>query len=190
MKKRGVLVVVSGPSGVGKGTILKKLIEENEDMKFAISATTRKPRPGEKEGKNYFFKTKEEFKNMIDNGELLEWVNYCGNFYGKPRKYIEETLKSGYDVIVEVEVEGARNIKKIYKDCLSVFIVPPSFEDLEQRLKNRGTETTDVMNNRIKRAKEEIKQADLYDYQIVNYSVDEAVYELVHIIKDCRKRQK
>lgn len=177
--KSGVLVIVSGPSGVGKGTILKKVIEENKNMKFAISATTRKPRLGEEEGKNYFFKTKEEFERMIDRGELLEWVNYCGNFYGKPKKYIEETLKLGYDVIVEVEVEGAKNIKKSYPDSLLIFIVPPSFEDLERRLRNRGTETDDVIENRIKRAKEEIKKASLYDYQIVNNDVDEAACELV-----------
>lgn len=186
MVKRGVLVVVSGPSGVGKGTILRKLIEENKNMKFAISATTRKPRLGEKEGKSYFFKTKEEFKNMIDKGELLEWVNYCGNFYGKPRKYIEKNLELGYDVIVEVEVEGAENIKKIYPDSLSVFIVPPTFEDLELRLKNRGTETKEVINNRIKRAKEEIKRVHSYDYQIVNNSVEQAVCELVKIIENVK----
>lgn len=183
MRKKGILVVVSGPSGVGKGTILRKLVDENESMRFAVSATTRKPRVGEEEGKSYFFKTEEEFKSMIDNGELLEWVSYCGNFYGKPRKYIEETLNLGYDVIVEVEVEGAENIRKAYPDSLSVFIVPPSFEDLEQRLRNRGTETADVMNNRIKRAKEEMKRAKSYDYQIVNSSVDRAVSELVNIIE-------
>ena len=187
--KRGVLVIVSGPSGVGKGTILKKVIEENKNMKFAISATTRKPRLGEEEGKNYFFKTKEEFEKMIDRGELLEWVNYCGNFYGKPKKYIEETLKLGYDVIVEVEVEGAKNIKKSYPDSLLIFIVPPSFEDLEQRLRNRGTETDDVIENRIKRAKEEIKKASSYDYQIVNNDVDEAVCELVKKV-DAKKMER
>ena len=187
MKKRGVLVVVSGPSGVGKGTILRKLIEENKNMRFAISATTRKPRKGEKEGKSYFFKTEEEFKSMIDRGELLEWVNYCGNFYGKPKKYIEEALKSGYDVIVEVEVEGAQNIKKVYNDSLSVFIVPPSFEDLKLRLKSRGTEKEDVINSRIQRARKEIKRAYLYDYRIVNSNVKKAVCELVKIIENAKK---
>lgn len=186
--KRGVLIIVSGPSGVGKGTILKKVIEENENMRFAISATTRKPRLGEQEGKSYFFKTVEEFKSMIDKGELLEWVDYCGNFYGKPKNYIEETLKSGYDVIVEVEVEGARNIKKIYPDSLSIFILPPSFEDLEQRLRDRGTEADNVIDDRIRKAKEEITKAHLYDYQIVNSSVDEAVCELVKVVNSVKDK--
>ena len=182
MSKKGVLVVVSGPSGVGKGTILKKLIQENDNMRFAISATTRNPREGEQDGINYFFKTEKEFKNMIDNNELIEWVNYCGNFYGKPRKYVEETLKQGYDVIVEVEVEGAQNIKKLYPDSVLIFIMPPSIEELEERLKKRGTETTEVINNRMTRAKQEIAKLNVYDYCVVNDTVDKSVSSLVTII--------
>ena len=182
MSQKGVLVVVSGPSGVGKVTVLKKLISENPKMKFAISATTRKPRVGEEDGKNYFFKSEEEFRKMIDNNELIEWVNYCGNFYGKPRKYVEETLEEGYDVIVEVEVEGAQNIKKIYKDSVLIFILPPSFEELEERLRNRGTETIEVINSRMKRAKEEIAKLNVYDYWVINDKVEKAVESLVTII--------
>ena len=188
MAKKGVLVVVSGPSGVGKGTILKKLIRENDNMRFAISATTRKPREGEQDGISYFFKTEEEFKDMIDNGELIEWVNYCGNFYGKPRKYVEQTLEEGYDVIVEVEVEGAQNIKKIYPESVLIFIMPPSIEELEERLKNRGTETQEVINSRMTRAKQEIAKLNVYDYCVVNETVDKAVESLVTIISAMKFR--
>lgn len=182
MSQKGVLVVVSGPSGVGKGTVLKKLISENSNMRFAISATTRKPRVGEEDGKNYFFKSEEEFKKMIDNNELIEWVNYCGNFYGKPRKYVEETLEEGYDVIVEVEVEGAQNIKKIYPESVLIFIMPPSIEELEARLKNRGTETQEVINGRMNRAREEIAKLDIYDFCVTNDEVEKAVESLETII--------
>ena len=182
MSQKGVLVVVSGPSGVGKGTVLKKLISENSNMRFAISATTRKPRVGEEDGKNYFFKSEEEFKKMIDNNELIEWVNYCGNFYGKPRKYVEETLEEGYDVIVEVEVEGAQNIKKIYPESVLIFIMPPSIKELEARLKNRGTETQEVINGRMNRAREEIAKLDIYDFCVTNDEVEKAVESLETII--------
>lgn len=182
--QEGVLVVVSGSSGVGKGTILKKLVRDNDNIKFAISATTRKPREGEVDGVDYFFKTVDEFKEMIDKGELVEWVNYCGNFYGKSKKYIEEMSKKGYDLIIEVEVEGAKNIKKVYPDSVSVFILPPSFEELEERLKNRGTETPESIKRRLTRALEEQKEVQNYDYTVINDEVDNVINFITNLIED------
>lgn len=183
----GVLVIVSGSSGVGKGTILKKLVADNDNIKFAISATTREPREGEVDGVDYFFKTEDEFKEMIDKGELVEWVNYCGNFYGKSKKYIEEMSKKGYDLVVEVEVEGAKNIKRVYPDSVSVFIMPPSFEELEERLKNRGTETKESIQRRLQRARDEQKEMANYDYRIVNNEVDNVIEFITDIIEDKKR---
>ena len=185
--QEGVLVVVSGSSGVGKGTILKKLVHDNDKIKFAISATTRKPREGEVDGVDYFFKTVDEFKEMIDKGELVEWVNYCGNFYGKSKKYIEEMSKKGYDLVIEVEVEGAKNIKRAYPDSVSVFILPPSFEELKERLQSRGTETPEIIEGRLARALEEQKEVKNYDYTVVNDEVDNVINFITNIIKDKKK---
>ncbi|MBP5426852.1 MAG: guanylate kinase [Clostridiales bacterium] len=182
--QEGVLVVVSGSSGVGKGTILRKLVKDNENIKFAISATTRKPRPGEVDGVDYFFKTEEEFRAMMENDELVEWVNYCGNFYGKSKKYIEEMSKAGYDLVVEVEVEGAKNVKKVYPDSISVFILPPSFEDLERRLRDRGTESEESIQRRLKRARDEQKEVQNYDYTVVNDEIDNVIGFIIKIIND------
>lgn len=182
--QEGVLVVVSGSSGVGKGTILKKLVRDNENIKFAISATTRKPREGEVDGVDYFFKTVDEFKEMIDRNELVEWVNYCGNFYGKSKKYIEEMSKKGYDLVIEVEVEGAKNIKQVYPDSVSVFILPPSFEELEDRLKSRGTETPESIKRRLTRALEEQKEVKNYDYAVINDQVDNVINFITNIIEN------
>ncbi|HQA59379.1 MAG TPA: guanylate kinase, partial [Acetivibrio sp.] len=133
MSHEGLLVVVSGPSGAGKGTVLKRLKDSDDSIRFSISATTRTIRQGEKEGLNYFFKTRDEFKSMIEAGQLLEWVEYCGNYYGTPKEYIETTVKEGYDCLLEIEVEGAANVKKAYPDCVLIFILPPSFEELKRR---------------------------------------------------------
>lgn len=182
--QEGVLVVVSGSSGVGKGTILKKLVHDNDNIKFAMSATTRKPREGEVDGVDYFFKTEDEFKEMINKNELVEWVNYCGNFYGKSKKYIEDMSKKGYDLVIEVEVEGAKNIKRAYPESVSVFVMPPSFEELEERLKNRGTETTESIKRRLARALEEQKEIENYDYTVVNDEVENVINFIKKVIED------
>ncbi|HHV30073.1 guanylate kinase [Acetivibrio mesophilus] len=183
MCREGLLVVVSGPSGAGKGTVLNLLKDSGDDsIRFSVSATTRAPRKGEVDGLNYFFKTKDEFKLMIENDELFEWVEYCDNFYGTPKKYIESTIKDGYDCLLEIEVEGAANVMKAYPQCVSVFILPPSFEELRRRIEKRGTEDVDVVNKRLDRAKKEIAYASNYDYVIVNDSVEDAVESLRSII--------
>ena len=182
MFREGLLVVVSGPSGTGKGTVLNYLREREKSIKFSVSATTRQPRSGEVDGVNYFFKTNEEFENMIKNGELVEWVRYCDNYYGTPKKCIEDTIKSGYDCLLEIEVEGALNIKKIYPDCVSIFILPPSFEELRRRIESRGTEKPEVIEKRMEKALKEMKLIDKYDYVIINDEVEKAVNSICYIL--------
>ncbi|HOM02454.1 MAG TPA: guanylate kinase [Acetivibrio sp.] len=184
MYREGLLVVISGPSGAGKGTLLNLLRDLGGDsIRFSVSATTRKPRKGEVDGVNYFFKTKEEFKLMIENDELFEWVEYCDNFYGTPKKYVEDSVKEGYDCFLEIEVEGAAKVMKAYPECVSVFILPPSFEELRRRIEKRGTEDVEVVNKRLDRAREEIAYASNYDYIIVNDDLKDAVENLRCIIR-------
>ena len=182
MFREGLLVVVSGPSGTGKGTVLNYLREREKSIKFSVSATTRQPRSGEVDGVNYFFKTNEEFENMIKNGELVEWVRYCDNYYGTPKKCIEDTIKSGYDCLLEIEVEGALKIKKIYPDSVSIFILPPSFEELRRRIESRGTEKPEVIEKRMEKALKEMKLIDKYDYVIINDEVEKAVNSICYIL--------
>lgn len=183
MFREGLLVVVSGPSGTGKGTLVKLIRERDENIRLSVSATTRLPRKGEKNGESYFFKTINEFKEMISCDQLVEWVEYCDNFYGTPRKYIEECNENGLDVILEIEVEGALKIKNKFPDCVSVFILPPSFEELEKRIVGRGTEDSSVIAKRLRKARSEIDFLDKYDYVIVNNDIDDAVNEIISIIK-------
>jgi len=178
MFHEGLLVVVCGPSGVGKGTIIKSFKDKIKNIRLSVSATTRNPRQGEEDGINYFFKTQEEFEEMIKNNELVEWVEYCGNFYGTPIKYIEDSVKLGYDVVMEIEVEGAAQIREKYPDMVSIFILPPSFEELKKRIDGRGTEKPHVIKKRLDRAKKEIQSVEKYDYIIINDNVDEAADEL------------
>ncbi|HAA25623.1 MAG TPA: guanylate kinase, partial [Ruminiclostridium sp.] len=166
--KSGLLVVVSGPAGVGKGTVVSRAREKNNNIVYSVSATSRKPRPGEVEGRNYFFVSRERFNEMIKNNELLEWVEYCGNFYGTPRAYVEEQLKKGRIVLLEIEVEGAGNIKRQYPECVSIFIAPPDPDELKRRITGRGTEPPDVIEKRMRRAKEEMERMSEYDYVIIN----------------------
>jgi len=182
MFREGLLVVVCGPSGVGKGTIIDTIKEKNEKIRLSVSATTRSPRQGEIDGKNYFFKTTEEFKKMIQNDELIEWVEYCGNFYGTPKKYVEDCIKAGCDVIFEVEVEGAANIKMKYPENVSIFLLPPTLEELKERIVGRGTEKPEVIERRLERAKKELLFIDKFDYVIINDNVDEAAVELSSIL--------
>ncbi|MFZ5987108.1 MAG: guanylate kinase [Bacillota bacterium] len=183
MFREGLLVIVSGPSGAGKGTLLNLIKEREKNISFSVSATTREPRKGEAEGVNYFFKSHDEFKSMIENDELVEWVKYCDNYYGTPRKYIEDTIKSGLDCLLEIEVEGASNIMKRYPDCVSLFILPPSFEELKRRIEKRGTEEADVIKKRLDKARNEIAYAQRYDYVIINDKIEDSVNSLRCILQ-------
>ena len=179
MKKQGTLVVVSGFAGTGKGTVMKELLSRYDSYALSISATTRNPRPGEVDGREYFFKTKEEFEQMIADNEFVEHACYVGNYYGTPKKYVEEQLAAGKDVILEIEIQGALNIKSQFPDALLLFIAPPSADVLKARLVGRGTETEDVIEQRLARAVEESKGIENYDYLVVNDDLDECV-ENVH----------
>jgi len=175
---KGKLLVISGPSGVGKGTIVNKLMEMRNDMCFSVSATTRAPRAGEVEGKSYFFVSKERFQEMIRQEELLEYAQFVDNYYGTPKSYVEEKLESGMNVILDIEVQGARNIVNAVPDAISVYVLPPSFDELEHRLRGRGTESEAQIQGRLKRAVEEARMADFYRYIIVNDNVEHAASEL------------
>ena len=179
MKKQGTLVVVSGFAGTGKGTVMKELLGRYDSYALSISATTRNPRPGEVDGREYFFKTKEEFEQMIERDEFVEHACYVGNYYGTPKKYVQEQLAAGKDVILEIEIQGALNIKSQFPDALLLFIAPPSADVLKTRLVGRGTETEEVIEQRLARAVEESKGIENYDYLVVNDDLDECV-ENVH----------
>ena len=165
---KGLMIVISGPAGSGKGTVCAHLMATG-DYRFSVSATTRAPRPGEIDGVNYHYITKEEFLARIDSGDMLEYTEYCGNYYGTPKKEAEETLASGKNLLLEIEVEGARNIKAKYPEAVLVLLLPPSHSVQEQRLRSRGTETEDKILLRLARAKEEIAFADCYDYVVYNH---------------------
>ena len=179
---KGKLLVLSGPSGVGKGTVLGELMKRRGDMCFSVSATTRAPREGEVDGVNYFFVTKERFEEMIQNNELLEYAQFVSNSYGTPRAYVEQQLEKGMNVILDIEVQGARNIVGMIPDAVSVYMIPPSYEELEKRLRGRGTETEEVILQRLARAKEELLQMKDYDYIVVNNSVEEAAEQIRSIL--------
>ena len=179
---KGKLLVLSGPSGVGKGTVLGELMKRRTDMCFSVSATTRAPREGEVDGVSYFFVSKERFEEMIQQGELLEYAQFVSNSYGTPRAYVEQKLEQGMNVILDIEVQGARNIVNMIPDAVSVYVIPPSYEELERRLRGRGTETEEQIQGRLQTAIEEAKQADFYRYIIVNDNLETAVNELDAIV--------
>ena len=179
MKKQGTLVVVSGFAGTGKGTVMKELLKRYDSYALSISATTRSPRQGEVDGREYFFKTTEEFERMIVEGEFVEHACYVGNYYGTPKKYVKDQLAAGKDVILEIEIQGALNIRKQFPEALLLFIAPPSADVLKERLVGRGTETADVIEKRLARAVEESQGIENYDYLVVNDDLDECV-ENVH----------
>ena len=177
-RKRGVLFVFSGPSGMGKGTLKAKLFEEFADqIAYSVSATTRGPREGEVDGKDYFFISRQEFERRVKNNEFLEHAEFAGNCYGTPRAYVEKLLDSGMNVVLEIDVQGALQVMKSMPECVSVFILPPSFEELEHRLRGRGTETEEKVRERLETAKRELPYAPQYDYQIVNGGDIEAAYQ-------------
>ena len=178
----GILTVISGFSGAGKGTIVKRLLEKYpQNYALSISATTRAPRPGEQDGREYFFRSVDCFEKMIEDDELLEYARYVSNYYGTPKAYVQEQLKGGRDVILEIEIQGALKIKEKYPDTLLLFVTPPSFEELERRLVGRGTETPAVIHERLCRADEECMGIEAYDYLIVNDEL-EACVDQVHSI--------
>ena len=188
-KNTGQIIVISAPSGAGKGTIIKKLLENNSKNRWlSVSATSRKPREGEKEGINYYYITEEEFKKRIKEDYFLEYTNYAGNYYGTPKEYIKEKITKGIDVILEIEIEGANNIKKLIPEALFIFIMPPSLKELVRRLKGRGTETNEKIIKRFNAAYKEVNEVTKYNYVVVNDEVDTAVDKIESIIKAERCR--
>lgn len=183
MNKEGILIVVSGFSGAGKGTIMKKLMEEYDNYALSISVTTRNPRPGEEDGREYFFKTTDEFEKMIAKDELIEYAKYVDNYYGTPRLYVEEQLKAGKDVILEIEIQGALKVREKFPETLLLFVTPPNAAELRNRLVGRGTESMDVIEYRLSRAAEEAEGMDQYDYLVVNDELDVCVREVHQIIQ-------
>lgn len=188
IKKRGLLLVVSGPSGTGKGTKCKKMVEMNDAIKLSVSATTRQPRLGEKEGISYYFKTREEFEKMVENGEFLEHAMIYDNYYGTPKQAIVDQLDAGVDVILEIEMQGARQIREVCPDAVFVFILPPSLDELKHRIVGRGTETKEQIEKRFNSAYNEIKLLGDYDYFIFNNIVDKSAEEIFEIIKSEKSR--
>lgn len=187
MSKRGTLLVLSGPSGVGKSTVLRKMMDGREDMAFSVSATTRAPRPGEVDGKDYFFITREEFDKMVEQGELLEHAEFVGNCYGTPRSQILQRLEQGITVVLDIEVQGAGQVKALMPEALTVFLAPPSLEALEQRLRGRGTESEEKIRSRLETARKELLLAPTYDYTVVNDDADRAAAELSNILENWNK---
>lgn len=188
MKTKGSLIVLSGFAGVGKGTVLKTLFETREGYAYSVSATTRSPRPGEIEGVHYFFVSKERFEEMIEKDELLEYASYVGNYYGTPKSYVDEKLEEGFDVILEIEVQGALNVKKKVPEAVLIYMLPPGAQVLYERLKGRGTETDEVIDKRMKRAAREAENVEQYDYIIVNDDADECAARLHSLIRTQRER--
>lgn len=183
MQEKGILIVLSGPSGVGKGTVRKEIFSQgNTDFEYSISMTTRSPREGEVDGVDYFFKTREEFEELISQGKLLEYAEFVGNYYGTPVDYVRQTLDKGKDVFLEIEVEGAKQVREKFPDGLFIFLVPPSLSELKNRIVTRGTETEEVINNRMTVAKEEIEMMHLYDYVVENDQVEKAVERIKAIV--------
>ncbi|RXI98064.1 guanylate kinase [Anaerobacillus alkaliphilus] len=188
-KERGLLIVLSGPSGVGKGTVCGALRKQDTDILYSVSATTRTPREGEIDGVNYFFKTREQFEEMIKHDQLLEWAEYVGNFYGTPVDYVEKTLSEGNDIILEIEVQGALKVREKFAEGVFIFLMPPSLAELRNRIVGRGTETEDLINNRMTVAKDEIEMMSKYDYVVENDEVHLAVERIKAIVtaEHCRK---
>ena len=182
MQKKGRLIVISGPSGAGKSTVVFKAIEGRDDMCFSTSVTSRKPRPGEVDGREYFFIDRERFLEMIENDELLEHAEYVGNFYGTPRRFVEDKLAAGVNVFLDIEVQGARQVSRRMPEAIKIFLIPPTLEELRKRLIKRGTDSPEVIEGRLERAREEYAEADFYDYIIINDKVENAAEELHAIL--------
>ncbi|MBS4899692.1 MAG: guanylate kinase [Clostridiales bacterium] len=183
MNNKGLLIIISGYSGTGKGTVVKRLLEKyDERYALSISATTREPRDGEIDGREYFFKSKEEFEEMIANEELIEHACYVDNYYGTPKSYVEDRLNEGRNVILEIEIQGALKVKELFPDSVLIFLLPPSVEELEKRLLSRGTETDELVNARLARAVVESESVYNYDYIVINDDIEECVDTINGII--------
>ena len=186
MKQKGILVVVSGFSGAGKGTLMKRLLQTYDNYALSISKTTREPRKGEQEGKEYFFVTKDAFEEQIQKNELLEYAQYVDHYYGTPRAYVEKQLEQGKDVILEIEIQGALQIKKRFEDALLLFVTPPSAQELYRRLMARGTETEEEIRHRMQRAVEESMEMDQYEYILVNDDLEQCVQQMHLLIQSAK----
>jgi guanylate kinase len=192
MQEKGLLIVLSGPSGVGKGTVRKAIFSQPDtEFEYSISMTTRTPREGEVNGVDYFFKSREEFEGLIEQDRLLEYAEFVGNYYGTPVDYVRETLDSGKDVFLEIEVKGARQVREKFPEGLFIFLMPPSLHELKNRIVTRGTESDDLITNRLLTAREEIEMMDLYDYIVENDQVDLASERIIAIVKaeHCRRER-
>ena len=192
MQDKGLLIVLSGPSGVGKGTVRKKIFSQlDTSFEYSISMTTRKPREGEIDGVDYFFKSREEFEELIAQEKLLEYAEFVGNYYGTPVDYVRETIEKGKDVFLEIEVQGARQVRKKFPEGLFIFLMPPSLSELKNRIETRGTETAEIINNRLNVAKEEIEMMNLYDYVVENDQIDLACERINAIVvaEHCRRER-
>lgn len=191
-KSHGLLIVISGPSGAGKGTLCQELLCQMPNLRYSVSMTTRSPRPGEEEGVNYYFRPRQEFESMIATNDLLEWAEFCDNYYGTPRFGVEQAIQEGFDVILEIEIQGALQIKKQFPQGVYTFIVPPSMDVLSERIHKRGTETEEVIQKRLATAIQELGYVSEYDYVVINDEVSVAVDKLKSILvaEKCRVKRK
>lgn len=180
--RKGSIFVISGPSGVGKGTLLKVLLKEFQDLSISISATTRKPRFGEFNGMDYFFTTKEDFEKLVKQGELLEWAEFADNYYGTYKRYVEDAISQGKDIVLEIDVKGAVQVKEKIKEAVLIFIKPPSFEELQSRLFKRSTESNELIDKRLSIVKDELKMIDYFDYEVVNCNIEKAYEKLKSVV--------
>lgn len=181
-KKKGILIVLSGPSGTGKGTVGKGMRGKNKNVYFSVSATTRKPRNNEVDGKDYYFMSRDEINDIINSGNMLEHAQYCGNIYGTPKKAIIDQLNNGKDVLLDIDVQGGAQVKEKMPDCISIFLLPPSLKVLEQRLRDRKTDSEENIKRRLKAAVKELDQVENYDYLVVNDDLDSCVDDILHIL--------
>lgn len=186
--RKGLMIIVSGPAGCGKSTVINEYMAHRDNCVFSVSATSRAPRPGEQDGVNYYFVTKEKFLRMLNDGEMLEYTEYCGNYYGSPIKPVLDNMNAGTDVLFDIEVNGASQVRNKYPGAVLIFMKPPSMEELRRRLEGRNTETPESIEKRTARAAEELKYIDMYDYVVVNDTVEQAVNDLAAAIEDAHNK--